>query len=348
MKGKMNRIISMILSAMLVFTALPEAVFAYDGASEEADVLTEAAEGEEALLTESTDGGDSTKAEAGKELPGAEDEDGAVEVAGEELPEADGASESEDNNSVEEANPISVNTEYSGNIASSSDKDYYRFHLDAAGVVSFAFAHDFVDKSDRLWKMRLYRAEYVTDVLMEREFRGNETQTLTTVSVGLPAGDYILLLTEYYWSDAAYRFKVNYTKSDAWEKERNETVTTPSDILTNKEYSGSIMESDDKDYYRFHLDEDGVMSFAFAHDFVDKSDRLWKMRLYRAEYVTDVLMEREFRGNETQTLTTASVGLPAGDYILLLTEYYWSDATYRFTVNYTKSDAWEKERNETV
>ncbi|MCR4643633.1 MAG: Ig-like domain-containing protein, partial [Lachnospiraceae bacterium] len=169
----------------------------------------------------------------------------------------------------------------------------------------------------------------------------------TTASVGLPAGDYILLLTEYYWSDATYRFTVNYTKSDAWEKERNETVTTPNDILTNKEYSGSIMESNDKDYYRFSLEKAATVSFTFSHVFVDKNDRYWKLRLYSADEVTNVLFEQEFRGNEKKAITTGKIKLSAGTYIILLTEYYWSDVTYRFTVNDASSGKPKKESNPT-
>ena len=314
MKRKMNRIISMLLSVMLVFTALPEAVFGYDGEQESEEYLTEAADGEA--------------------------------VAEADLPEADGASESEDNNSPNKANPISVNTEYSGNIQDDGDYDYYHFRLNAAGELSFSFSHDYVDSDRSYWRIRLYSAADLDDVLIERFFRGNEMKSVTTSSVGLPAGDYYILIDDMSWAADTYRFKVNYTASDAWEKERNNTFNTPNEILTNREYSGSIAEDDDNDYYRFVLEEDGVISIAFKHEYVDSDRDFWRLRLFRAEYSDDVMMERYFKGNELKTLNTSEIGLPAGRYILQLDDLSWSEKTYSFSVNYTKADTWEKERND--
>ncbi len=322
MKRKMNRIISLLLSAMLVFSALPEAVFAYDGEQES----------EEAVLTEAIDDGES--------MP---------EPAVDDLPEADGASESEDNNSVEKANPISVNTEYSGNISEGGDKDYYRFQLDEDGVVSFSFSHEYVDSDYSHWRLRLYQEGKTNDELLNRTFTGDEMQTVTTSSVGLPAGYYIVLISDASKRSAnTYKFTVNYTKSDAWEKERNNSFDKPNAILTNKEYSGSIENGTDLDYYRFHLDEDGVVTFSFSHEFVDSDYTHWRIRLFREDNTKNELLNRTFTGDEKQTVTTSSVGLPAGYYILLVRDSSKQSAnTYKFTVNYTKSDAWEREQNDT-
>ena len=144
--------------------------------------------------------------------------------------------------SFEGAVPVDVNEEQKGALLSNSDSYYYIFSLDQPGVVSVTFSHDFVESGSYYWNVRFYEYNEMQNALLSQRFKGNERDPQTTTNVGLPAGRYYVVIDRKNcdWSNATYRFKINFIGSDAWEKENNDSLEKSTAIPVNQEISGSF------------------------------------------------------------------------------------------------------------
>ena len=258
--------------------------------------------------------------------------------------------ESEWNDKFETADTIAVGTNVNGSIMGSDDEDYYKFTLPQAGYVAVTFNHDLVDSTDELWSIRLYDAQY--QELVYRTSTGkNIIRELP--KIGLEAGTYYVrvgrnLTFSNYWSDKPYNFTVNYTVASNWESEWNDKFETADTIAVGTNVNGSIMGSDDEDYYKFTLPQAGYVAVTFNHDLVDSTDELWSIRLYDAQY-----QELVYRASTGKNIIRElpKIGLEAGTYYVrvgrnLTFPNYWSDRPYNFTVNYTVANDWESEWND--
>ncbi|WP_217957909.1 S-layer homology domain-containing protein [Acutalibacter muris] len=252
--------------------------------------------------------------------------------------------EVEENNTITTANVIAVNSQITGSLSSRSDHDWYSFKLPSDGYISLTFDHDFVDSSGNYWKTVFYTAD--NKELEHLYWKGNSTTEGTGNKLGLPAGTYYLRVGCDAYSSALYNFKVNFTPSDKWEKEFNETIVTANPIPTGTEISGALRSGDDLDWFRFELPEAGTVSLTFAHDFIDSSSNYWKTAFYTGD--NKELERLYWKGNSTTAGTGSKIGLPAGTYYLRVGKDTYSSTTYRFTVNFTPSGKWEKEFNETI
>ncbi|MGN0356120.1 MAG: hypothetical protein ACI4EI_13755 [Muricoprocola sp.] len=246
------------------------------------------------------------------------------------------------NASFDEAADISVNQTYRGNLATSSDEKYYRFSLSSAGYISFDFAHEYVDRSWSFWIAELYDSN--KEKLMERSYEGNTTATKTTTKIGVPAGTYYIKVKKDNYSDVNYAFRVNFTASSSWETEFNDSFNTSDRINIGNTVNGSLMESEDVDYYEFYVPSAGYISLDFTHEYVDRSWSFWEVYLYNPN--KEELMWRNYAGNTTATATTTKVGVSAGTYYIKVKRDNYSDVNYALRVNFTASSLWETEFND--
>ena len=258
--------------------------------------------------------------------------------------------ESEFNDEVSIADPITVNQTYYGGIMEYSDVDYYRFRTNSAGVISLSFGKGYDSDPDHGWNVTLYNSS--TKELMSREYSCNNTETETTCKIGVPAGTYYIKVKRKNYtdqSDAAYSLKVNYSASSVWESEFNDEAGTADPITVNQTYYGGIMEYSDVDYYRFRTNSAGVISLSFGKGYDSDSDHGWNVTLYDSSQKE--LMSREYSCNNAETETTCKIGIPSGTYYIKVRRKNYtdqSDAVYSLKVNYSANSTWESEFNNEI
>ena len=88
----------------------------------------------------------------------------------------------------------------------------------------------------------------------------------------MPAGTYYIQLYNENSNLLKYDFTVNFTKSDNWESEPNDTFTNADDISVNKSYNGVINRINstyDVDYYKFDLSKQGYITITMNHKQLD-------------------------------------------------------------------------------
>lgn len=248
--------------------------------------------------------------------------------------------EKEENDGYGTATGISVNKEYKGANQSVSDRDYYKFSLNTAGRVKINFQHPVLQDNNRYWDVYL-RSEN-SEELLRMETTGAESSS-SSAEIGLPAGVYYIEISMYYFSDETYCFNVDYSVSNYWESEFNGGFADADSVSLNTNYSGANQFGSDDDYYRFTLNSSGKISIDFSHPFLDEANPCWRIYVY--EEHAEELLFFEVKGTERK-VTSAELGLPAGDYYLLVDAFYFNSATYTFKINYVKSNKWETEKND--
>ena len=243
---------------------------------------------------------------------------------------------------------ISLNSYYSDSLSKSGAKNWYKITLSNPGYVDFLFSHGFEDRDSSYWKLYLYDKNNLSNELLYRTYIGKELNEVRSNGAGLPAGTYYIKITSAsYYSSASYRFKVNYTRSDYYEKEQNGTAVTATHISVNTNYKGNIMESGDKDWYSFTLTSPGYISTSFSHGYEDRNSSYWKLSLYNSDSLNSDLLYRYYIGNELNEISNSGTGLPSGTYYIKIeSASYRSDKPYTFRINYTASSAWESEVND--
>ena len=195
-------------------------------------------------------------------------------------PQVLAASEVEGNDTFNTAQVISVNDFVKGNLVTSSDVDYYKVDLTSAGYISLTFNHDYVDSSWTYWRVTLYNED--NKELVTYGFAGNKTKSECN-PIGVPAGTYYAKVSSNYHSDVPYELKLNYTQSNSWETEFNDSFSTANQISVNTAVNGSLMTSGDVDYYKVNVSSAGYISLIFSHDYVDSSWTYWKATIYDSD-----------------------------------------------------------------
>ena len=241
--------------------------------------------------------------------------------------------EKELNGSFNTANQINTNTTYYGSISDSdsTDWDYYKFSLAAAGHIRIDFGKEYDANSYHGWNVYLYNVDQ--EEMQSWTFECGNSKTDSTLEYGLAAGTYYISVKpkNYNQTNVTYNFKINYLASNVWEKEFNDDLNTPNTISVNTTYYGATR-SDDNDCYKFVLTKSGPVSIDFGKEYDEEEYHGWDVFLYNAERVE--IDKGTVDCGDTITSSVISTNLAAGTYYLKVSSrrYNVSEVTYNFKV----------------
>lgn len=263
-------------------------------------------------------------------------------VEAEELPVYEQEENLNANSTQQTAQTIYVNSTYTDKLESSSDQNWYKFTVGNNGYISLDFSHDYIESGSTYWKAYLYDGNMKE--LTSFDFVGNKL-SVTTENVGIPSGTYYIKIQDYYYSDYAYKLKINFSSSNTWETESNNDFSSSDNIAVNTAVSGSLMDSNDVDWFKFTINSEGTINISFSHDYVESGSTYWEMYIYNSN--VSELSHYNFAGNQMST-ARGNIGLPAGTYYIKIQDYYFSDVDYTVTVNYSQKNNWETEINDSL
>ena len=245
-----------------------------------------------------------------------------------------------ENTSRETAQAIKMEQTVTGKLLSSTESRFYKFTLTSPGRIYLTFSHDYVASASDYWLSTLINASGTE--LCTQNYRGNGG-TIDTAKVGLPSGVYYLRIQAgKYSANKQYTFCVHYTQSSVWEKEFNNSFSSAGSLVLNKQVYGSIMGSDDTDYYRFDTIAPGMIRLQFGHGLIESTAYYWRVYLYSSDKVE--LFNWLIDGKSTKKFS-AQIGLKGGTYYLKVVPVNYSAETYNVGVVYTKTYVWEREQN---
>ena len=179
--------------------------------------------------------------------------------------ESAGVFESEKNNAINQATPLTNGQVMTGNIQSSNDVDYYRFTLNGNGSLNLTFNYTggtpghririFDDSDSEIQNIYLYQASTILPYTLDK--------------LRLPAGTYYIRIERAY-NDAFNDYTIKYDFTDEtgryFEKEYDGTANQANVIYFNTDYTGNIQSSSDRDYYKFTVSQNQSISLTFNYN----------------------------------------------------------------------------------
>ena len=261
--------------------------------------------------------------------------------------------EYEDNNSYEAANTINLGDSMSGMLETGDDVDYYQITAPASGKIELDFCHTYQD-SGADWLVKVYC------------YNNGEYNELSSTTVDLNANERIALPYIGAVQNGIYYVKVqrccsgiegiNYAiqtaflESGYYEKETNDSYNAATDMELNREYSGTINNFYDSDFYRITAPLNGRIELDFFHIYKDSgADWLVKIYMYdNGEYTELSSVTIDLNANERISLPF--IGAKKDGVYYVKVERCCSGVegeNYTIKTKFNASDYIERENNDT-
>ena len=270
--------------------------------------------------------------------------------------DAAGNYEVESNNDYSSAaDVLTINNSISGKMDSTADIDMYKITTLSNGKLSLSFTHNYKD-STAYWRVMIYQysgGKY--NELSSLDIKGNSDEVIELPSVGAVSGGvyYIkVYLTASYYDlvGVSYSMVNNFTVTDYYEKEVNNSYDTATSISLNQTYSGTMNSTSDVDMYKITTSNSGKLALNFKHKYIDSS-AYWRVMIYQysgGKY--NELSSLDIKGNSDEVIELPSVGAVTGGvyYIkVYLTASYYDlvGLEYSLINSFTATNYYEKEIN---
>lgn len=202
--------------------------------------------------------------------------------AGDDTPILLGTTVTTDNTSIPTAYDISSGESASRTIPRGK-YCYYVYTAQEPGYVTFTLSRgDYTLTDSAKWYFYLY------DARMNELDRDTIKDSYTTEPYLVQKGDVFYLSLYSYSYDSgdvvAHAVQASFTAYPDVEKENNDSSSSATALKLNKEYIGSILDSNDVDYYAIKADKSGIYTISFdRYDFSTTASAKWKFTLYDAK-----------------------------------------------------------------
>lgn len=250
--------------------------------------------------------------------------------------EEDDSYENEPNDDLNsQAMTINLDKEYTGNLTTENDIDYYKFSISEKRKVWINFTHDKISGNSTFWKVSLFGDS--DGSLLDFDSSGENAKIISD-SVRLPAGNYYIRINGYHWSDLDYTFCVCSQQEEVdTENEDNGDYSSATPIVVGTSIIGNLQSKNDVDFYKFDLQNTSSIKVTFTHNRVDSGNVFWKFELYNVEF-SDAIRNSEdnatigISGDSPENILSEWNSLPAGTYYLKVYNNYYNNSDYEITL----------------
>lgn len=244
------------------------------------------------------------------------------------------------NGSITSAQAYTLGTTKSGSITENgSEKQYYKFTLQSSGSIHIS-GSAYVNWMD----MFIYDAS-ANDVWNVRPSWNSTSEVIAiNENVFLTSGTYYFCIQKGY-GNGNFNFKIDFiTTSESFKEsqsENNNTLATSSSIqLGNTMYTAQIAINDEKDFFKFVLQQSGKISFKAT--FYKMNWVEWK--LYDENGV-EIFNQRPSCNNTTENIVVSEdVYLTSGSYYICM-NYGYGYGKYTFSIPFISSNETYAETN---
>jgi ell wall binding domain 2 (CWB2) len=243
---------------------------------------------------------------------------------------------------LQSATPIQLNTGYSGIIKDYNDEDYYKFTLTKAGNITVS-----ADRAvDLGWNFQVMDKEGNRFRSFDTKY-GNNVAGTENIELGLDKGEYYIKVSNYSSELKPYQFQVKFKESNYYEKEHNNSLQTATPVELNKAYQGNLQEDNynhEEDWYTYSLVKPGNVSVKI--DRVAGSSWVVEVLDKTGKPFTEVVTKYDSYASGQETV---DVALPTGQFYIRIGHYTGTErVNYKFIVEFTQSEYYEKEFNNSL
>ena len=259
--------------------------------------------------------------------------------------------ESEDNNSYAKANTLNIGNTIKGKMNNSSDEDYYKIATSSTGKLYISFDHDYVEDGTS-WIIKIY--QYINNSYTElssAEIEAKESGIYSLPFVGTVAnGTYFVRIYSGYYEPTGteYRLSTKFIATNFAEQELNNSYQTANAIVLNNEYTGTMNNGDDQDFYKITTSSTGKLYISFDHDYVEDGTS-WIIKILKyADNEYSELSSAEIEAKESGIYSLPFVGTVANGtyFVRIYSGYYEPTGTeYRLSTKFIATNFAEQELN---
>ena len=115
-------------------------------------------------------------------------------------------------------------------------------------------------------------------------------------------------------------------------REDNDNRNASDSISANKSVTGSIMNYDDEDWYKFTIGSKGYISSTLNHEYIEHNGTYWNVSICINKM--EVNCDRMNVNGDITSQRSCRIGLPAGTYYIKVTRgAFHSNVNYNLRVN---------------
>ena len=259
--------------------------------------------------------------------------------------------EQEANNSYQKANSIVLNNEYSGTMNNSNDEDFYKITTSSTGKLYISFDHDYVEDGTS-WIIKIFKYtnnEYNELSSVEVNAKSSGNYSLPFVGTVANGTYYVRIYCGFYKpTGIEYRLSTKFTATNFAEQEVNNSYQKANSIVLNNEYSGTMNNSGDEDFYKITASSTGKLYVSFDHDYVEDGTS-WMVKIYQyTNNSYNELSSAEIGAKESGIYSLPFVGTVAHGtyYIRVYCGFYKpTGIEYRLSTKFTATNFAEQELN---
>ena len=234
------------------------------------------------------------------------------------------------NNMIAQANKISCETTYKGQIAKNDEKDFYKFDLATSGTctlnlqanMEYLYCNIYDENGVELWNSN-------------PRWNSNLEQINLEEAVVLTSGTYYLGIIRDSGRTGNYSFSINFASANESFKEinkgSNNTMNAANAIRLNTTYSGQIALNDSKDFYKFSLAADDTVHL-YAESYMP-----WVYyRVFKPNGEQICSENVRWNDNSQQGILNKDIILSAGEYYLQVEKDGRNAGNYSFKLSASK------------
>lgn len=252
---------------------------------------------------------------------------------------------------------LTLNETATGVLKKKDEQDWYIFNITERGYFSVDLKRNDSADADKIhkgWKYSLYHEDDLVNSVSSIE---SITNKYDGKELPLPEGRYYVCVEasdnwndSYVPLDCQYDIKVNFTKSEEWEHEYNDTNVTPNSIEVNQTYFGNLHNETDVDWYKVMTPKNGTIQMDFGPDVSTDMNDIhdgWNVAILDAELNT--VREYTYINKWTPQVIPYESGV---FYIRVKASNYWSirdtepvNCIYNLQLKFIPTTDWETENN---
>ena len=232
------------------------------------------------------------------------------------------------NNNFNNANSISLNTTYYGQISVKDNKDFYKFTITTSGRVKLD-----VNAGIEWAYYHIYDSNGNTMFDVNRKWNSTTEIMTMSESIDLTSGTYYFNVEKDGSRTGNYHFKISFTSANESFKETgygtNNQLSSANSISLNSKYYGQIAINDDKDYYKFTLSNTCKIT-------LDVTANIYRTYydIYDSNYNKVWTSNRKYWDSSTEKMIlNENIYLNYGTYYFLVGKEYSDTGNYNFTIS---------------
>ena len=245
--------------------------------------------------------------------------------------------ESEDNDTIDTADNLSVNSKIIGNISSTNwdiDEDYFKVEILNNGYVEIDLEHDLLSSGQ--WNVNFYSFQNELKSVYSFEAYGNEASS-RSIRLAVEPGTYYVMVKSYSSAvkGVTYTLSVNFTATEYWEALFNGEFTNAKVIQPDTQYSGNISSTNwdiDEDYFKVEILNNGYIELRLDHTMLKSGS--WQLTFYRFSNQLEQIYRFDAEAAESVSVSER-LSVEPGTYYVMIKSY--SNAvegvTYTLSVN---------------